>query len=940
MKTTQPNIRRAFHATLSAVLVVLASLHHALAGSASWLLVPANNDWNSAGNWTAGGPPNGFGQTATFNLTTNPALRFPSISADTEVDTISFLATANAFTITAAPTFTLTLSGAGITNSSGFTQNFVTAVNGAGDFGQIVFRNNATAGTDTAFTNNGATSGTDAGHIGFHDTSTAGRAIFTNNGGLSASAEGGLIEFFDDSTAGNATFTNHGGQVAGADGADVEFNDNSSAGSATFINNGGAAPGAEYGVTGFYDNSTAGNGTFINNGSAFDDPNAGGRTEFNNNSSAGAATLIANGGVGAGGGAIVFFGDSTGGTARVQVFGNGKLEISGHNAPGVTIGSLEGTGNVFLGANNLTVGSNNRSTIFSGVIQDGGLNGGVGGSLTKIGTGKLTLTGNNTYTGGTIIENGYLQVGSPWALGDGDVRVRVGVLGAYASQRDINVRGDYFQSGFSNPGSYSGGMLQLRLDGTGPGQFDRLVVTGAAHLGGELVIVSNNGFLPKLGDRFTIVTAGRGVSGRFAELEDPFKGNYAIKLGLLYASASVVLESQQDGFKQFARTANQTAVAGGLDSLDVGKAGKLLTFLDSIPGSQLPGLLDQIAPEELASIFNLSESLANIQTANLLRRMDDLRAGTSGFSSAGFAMSGSAGSYAAGFAGAAGPAGKGGKELIAPADNRWGYFVTGAGEFTKIGDTANARGYDLTTGGFTLGVDYRISEHIALGVNAGYARTGVDLNRGGRITVDGGKLGLYATYFTRGFYADTAVSGGLNGYSTRRAALQGTARGSENGGEFNALFATGYDWKAGALTLGPTANFQYTYTSLGSFTESGSLAPLHYGSQHGESLRTAVGAKASYDWKVRGVLIRPEVRAAWQHEYGDTAYTINSSIANGGGSLFSVQGPAIGRDSLLIGAGVAVLWNERTSTYVYYDGELGRSDYDSHNVSGGVRVSF
>jgi outer membrane autotransporter protein len=33
-------------------------------------------------------------------------------------------------------------------------------------------------------------------------------------------------------------------------------------------------------------------------------------------------------------------------------------------------------------------------------------------------------------------------------------------------------------------------------------------------------------------------------------------------------------------------------------------------------------------------------------------------------------------------------------------------------------------------------------------------------------------------------------------------------------------------------------------------------------------------------------------------------------------------------------------WNERVSTYVYYDGQFGRSNYDSNNVSGGVRVSF
>jgi autotransporter-associated beta strand protein len=105
----------------------------------------------------------------------------------------------------------------------------------------------------------------------------------------------------------------------------------------------------------------------------------------------------------------------------VEVFGNGNLDISAHNAPGVTVGSIEGSGNVFLGANNLTVGSNNLSTTFSGVIQDGGFNGGAGGSLTKIGTGTLSLTNSNTYSGGTLINAGTLIAAHDGALGSGNV---------------------------------------------------------------------------------------------------------------------------------------------------------------------------------------------------------------------------------------------------------------------------------------------------------------------------------------------------------------------------------------------------------------------------------------------------------------------------------------------------------------------------------------
>jgi len=65
-----------------------------------------------------------------------------------------------------------------------------------------------------------------------------------------------------------------------------------------------------------------------------------------------------------------------------------------------------------------------------------------------------------------------------------------------------------------------------------------------------------------------------------------------------------------------------------------------------------------------------------------------------------------------------------------------------------------------------------------------------------------------------------------------------------------------------------------------------------------------------------------------------------SRFSNGAGNGFTVNGPAIGRDSLLIGAGAAVLLNDRVSVYAYYDGELARSNYSSNNVSVGVRVTF
>src|SRR5204862_6515912 len=93
--------------------------------------------------------------------------------------------------------------------------------------------------------------------------------------------------------------------------------------------------------------------------------------DFVNTSDAGAATLIANSRQGLvtdnTGGVIRFNDDSTGGGARVEVFGNASLSLTNHAPGGVTIGSLEGDGYAFLGGLTLGIGYNNLSTLVYGI---------------------------------------------------------------------------------------------------------------------------------------------------------------------------------------------------------------------------------------------------------------------------------------------------------------------------------------------------------------------------------------------------------------------------------------------------------------------------------------------------------------------------------------------------------------------------------------------
>ena len=101
------------------------------------------------------------------------------------------------------------------------------------------------------------------------------------------------------------------------------------------------------------------------------------------------------------GGLIEFDGNSDGGAAQYIIASGGTLDFSLNAGPIVHAGSIEGGGTFSLGANQLTVGSNNLSTTVSGTIG-----GTLGSGLTKVGTGTLTLTGTYTSPGAVTIAGG------------------------------------------------------------------------------------------------------------------------------------------------------------------------------------------------------------------------------------------------------------------------------------------------------------------------------------------------------------------------------------------------------------------------------------------------------------------------------------------------------------------------------------------------------
>jgi autotransporter-associated beta strand protein len=200
----------------------------------------------------------------------------------------------------------------------------------------------------------------------------------------------------------------------------------------------------------------------INNGAGLTKNTTGTLTLAGTNTYTG-PTTVTNGTLAVGSNAAI----PTGATAGNVVLDGGStagvLDLNGFNP---TINGLVGAAGSTLGqvlnsatstTSTLSVGNNDVSTSFAGVITD---NGGTGGTvaLTKIGTGTLTLTGANTYTGATTINAGTLAIGTGGSLAAGSA-VAVNNGGTLAGTGTVNGTVSVASGGALAPGSGGAGAL-------------------------------------------------------------------------------------------------------------------------------------------------------------------------------------------------------------------------------------------------------------------------------------------------------------------------------------------------------------------------------------------------------------------------------------------------------------------------------------------------
>ncbi len=151
-----------------------------------------------------------------------------------------------------------------------------------------------------------------------------------------------------------------------------------------------------------------------------------------------------------------------------------------------------------------------------------------------------------------------------------------------------------------------------------------------------------------------------------------------------------------------------------------------------------------------------------------------------------------------------------------------------------------------------------------------------------------------------------------------------TINGSRSDDSWGASLATGYRLlNAGPVAIEPFAGLHYRYAHTPEFREAGGAAALDVASYKAESLRSALGGRASTtivrgDWT-----LQPSVSAEWRHELrGDVTSPIEARFVYAGGPVFTLNPDQPGRNAGIYSAGLSTTWRDRTILRLSYRGEF------------------
>ena len=276
-------------------------------------------------------------------------------------------------------------------------------------------------------------------------------------------------------------------------------------------------------------------------------------------------------------------------------------------------------------------------------------------------------------------------------------------------------------------------------------------------------------------------------------------------------------------------------------------------------------------------------------------------------------------------------------------------------------DGLGAYGSDQTY--LAMGLDYKLSSPVVLGVSAAYVRNDLTFtgNVGGRIKSDGAQFAGYGVYDAGRYYAKAVVSySTLTAHSTRSVNIPNQQNIIQNGSPNPGGIATqsgdiaglisgapkadvlslfgelGYRFAYNSIGITPYVALEYTDAKLKAFTETGVLAAnlaVADSSQNRTSSELGVRIGGSMG------KISPELNIGWRHQFGSKYATVNSSFDGLANSDYTVQSALEKPDSAFVNLGLSAVLGKNVVGKIGYQGRF-NGDNNSNAGTATLIVSF
>jgi autotransporter-associated beta strand protein len=688
------------------------------------------------------------------------------------------------------------------------------------------------------------------------------------------------------------------------------------------------------------------------------------------------------------------FGLSSIGVTANPILAGGTLVLNRGDSSSVSIAITSAGGTIQAPSS----GSAVLSGVFSG---SGGLTFTTSAGVATGGTGStIVLSGANTYSGGTTVSGGTLVVAGPSPTGTGDVFV----ASAGTLMGTGTIAGNGLVSGVLKPGNSPGYLsftqnLTLNSGSTyqqdiaGAMQASSATPVGASGyysfvtVGSQLVIHSGTTltprlsnlfstnelgygsaiYVPALGDRFRMVTATGGISGRFSTLTQPAElasGTQLIAFYNVNDSKSIDLAVTPTSYRTTLASSTNSAksVAAVLDQLlGVNKVGAATAAQDSLlyavagqTAAALPGFAQLLSGEiHAASVATLPQAAQRVQQA-VLARLGDYPMAPQRFNGA------AGGSLTSGAITGQNPSGLPTAHMssnpavnphaandtsAAVADGRaWGEIAYQRGE--RSGNTSGS-GFNNNLYQLVFGADTYVDHERGIKLGGGLALSNTTVSMGmssnGTSTIQQGALFVYSKMSVAEDYVlDGMASVGLSSTNLARSDITGLSSGfsnkavSGNDALVSVGFSRPFDYSDVRFT--PYARLTYQYVGQAAYHEGSTAAALNIASFSGSAVRGVVGVAA-------GSLNKDPLKDAYTYRANvavgaDTTGLINPKLNTTlAGYTGSVTTATAGSTFLQVGLYGTVNLTDNAYAYAGVSGEA-RTGQTLYGGTIGLRMAF